>query len=110
MEKSKSQGKAMMIICLDIRSMIMIDQVVNQRDRLRVLPKLQEWARKKMLELWKKPWILHQGNAQAHNTLAMKQFLADGCIPVITSPHSLDLAHLFLKVGSKELVFSLSMR
>jgi hypothetical protein len=42
---------------------------------------------KKRPELWKKKsWILHQDNAPAHNALAVKQFLADKCIPVLNSP------------------------
>jgi hypothetical protein len=54
--------------------------------------------------LWKKKsWILHQDNAPAHNALAMKQFLADKCIPVLQhSLYSPDLVpyvlYLFPKV------------
>jgi hypothetical protein len=43
--------------------------------------------------LWKKSWILHQSNAPDHNTLTVKQFLADKCIPVLEHPaYSPDLA------------------
>jgi hypothetical protein len=43
--------------------------------------------------LWKnKSWILHQDNAPAHKALALKQFLADNCIPVLQYPlYSLNL-------------------
>jgi hypothetical protein len=51
-------------------------------------------VRKKRPELWKKKsWILHADDAPAHNALAVKQFLANKCIPVLKlPPHSLDLA------------------
>jgi hypothetical protein len=44
--------------------------------------------------MWKKKlWILHQDNALANNTLTMKEFSADMCIPVLKHPlYSLDLA------------------
>jgi hypothetical protein len=49
--------------------------MLNQKSHLEVLTKLQEQVRKKRLELWKqKSWILHQDNAPAHTTLAVKQF------------------------------------
>jgi hypothetical protein len=48
---------------------------------------------KKRLELWKKKSILHQDNAPAHSTIAVNQFLADKCIPVLKHPsYSPDLA------------------
>jgi hypothetical protein len=62
--------------------------------------------RKKRVEMWKKKsWHLHQDNAPAHNAVAMKQFLADKCIPVLQHPlYSLDLApcdfYLFRKMES----------
>jgi hypothetical protein len=57
-------------------------QTVNQKYYLEVLTKLREQVRKKRPELWKKKsWILHQDNVPAHNTLTVKQFLADKCIP-----------------------------
>jgi hypothetical protein len=45
-------------------------------------------------ELWKKKSrTLHQNNAPAHNALAVKQFLAVKCIPVLQHPlYSPDLA------------------
>jgi hypothetical protein len=63
-------------------------------------------VRKKWLELWKKKsWILHQDNVPAHNALALNQFFADKCIPVLQHPlYSQDLAscdfYLFPKVKS----------
>jgi hypothetical protein len=62
-------------------------QTVTQKYCLEVLTKLWERVRKKWPELWKKKsWILHQDNAPAHNSLAVKQFLADKCIPVLEHP------------------------
>jgi hypothetical protein len=92
---SNSQVKAMMIIFFDIRGVIMIEwvpesQTVNQKYYLEVLTKLQEQMRKKIPELWKKKsWILHQDNAPVRNALAVKQFFADKCKPVLkhSSPH-----------------------
>jgi tRNA A37 threonylcarbamoyladenosine biosynthesis protein TsaE len=54
----KSNVKAMMIVCFDIRGIIMIEwapegQTVNQKYYLEVLAKLQEQVRKKRPELWK---------------------------------------------------------
>jgi hypothetical protein len=93
-------------------------QMVNQKYYLEILTKLWERVRKRRLELWKKSWILHQDNAPAHSTLAVKQFLADWYIPVLDPPphHSPVLAPVTLtcypnwKVHWKELIFSLSMR
>jgi predicted nucleotidyltransferase len=79
---SKSKVKAMMIVFLDIRGVIMIrwvpeSQTFNQKYYLEVLTKVQEQVRKK------KSWILHQDNAPAHNALAVKQFsIVNKCIPM----------------------------
>jgi hypothetical protein len=84
--------KAMMIVFFNIRGVVMIDwvsegQLVNRKYYLEVLTNLRECARKKRSDLWmKKSWIIHQDNAQAHNALAMKQFLGDKCIPVLQHP------------------------
>jgi hypothetical protein len=60
---------------------------VNQKYNLEVLTKLREWVRKKRPELWKKKsWILREDNAPAHKAVAVKQFLADKCIPVLEQP------------------------
>jgi hypothetical protein len=64
-------------------------QTVNQKYTyyLDILTKLRECVRKKRPKLCKKKsWILHQDNEPAHNALAVKQFLADKCIPVLTPP------------------------
>jgi hypothetical protein len=93
---SKSEAKATMIILFGIRGVIMIErvpegQMVNEKYYLEVLTKLRERVRKKKLELWKK-------NNGFCNAQAVKQFLADECIP----PNSLDFAtcvfYLFPKV------------
>jgi hypothetical protein len=54
---------------------------------LEVLTELRERLRRKRPELWKKKaWILHQDSVPAHNALAVKQFLAYKCIPVLETP------------------------
>jgi hypothetical protein len=64
-------------------------QTVNQKYYFETLTKLQEWVRKKRLELWKKKsWIFHQDRVPAHSAFAVKQFLADKCIPVLDPPPS----------------------
>jgi hypothetical protein len=121
--EARENVKAMMIVFFIIRGVIMIKwvpqgQTVNQKYYLEVLTKLSERVRKKRSDLWKKKsWILHQDNAPAHNALAVKQFLADKCIPVLQHPvYSLDLApcdfYLFPKVKNvlKGTHLSLSMR
>jgi hypothetical protein len=89
---NKLKVKAVMIVFFNIRGIIMIawvpeGQTVNIKYYLEVLTKLRERARKKRPELWKKKsWILHQDNVPVHNALAVKQFLANKCIPVIEQP------------------------
>jgi hypothetical protein len=83
---------ATMIVFFNIRSVIMIEwvpegQTVNRKYYLEVLTKLRERVRKKRWDLCKKKsCILHQNHALAHNALAVKQFLADKCIPVLQGP------------------------
>jgi hypothetical protein len=87
-----SQVKAMIVIFFDVKGVIMIERVlegqtVNQRYYLEVLTKLRERLRRKRPELWKKKsWILHQDNAQTYSFLAIKQFLANKCIPCRNPP------------------------
>jgi hypothetical protein len=89
----------MMIVIIDIRDPIMNEfvlegQTVNQKYYLEVLTKLRERMRTESSELRKKKsLILHEDSASAHNALAMKQFLAAKCIPVLQHPlYSSDLA------------------
>jgi hypothetical protein len=98
---SKSKVKAMTIVFFDIRGVITIEwvpegQTVNQKYYLEVVTKFRERVGKKRPEFWqKKSWILLQDIAPAHNALAVKQFLAHKCIPVLEHPlppHSQDLA------------------
>jgi hypothetical protein len=93
-EQVESEGNDDPFLFFDTRGVVMIEwvpegQTVNQKYYLEVLTKLRERMRKKWPELWKKKsWILHQDNAPAHNALAVKQFLADKCIPVLEPPPS----------------------
>jgi hypothetical protein len=109
--EGRENVKAIKIVFFNIRGVIMIawlpeGQTVNQKYYLEVLTKLRELVRKKGLELWKKEsWILDQYHATANNALAVKQFLADKCIPVLQHTlYSPDFApsefYLFPKVKS----------
>jgi hypothetical protein len=58
-----------------------------------VLKNLHEQVRRKRPEMWRNSlWILHHGNALAHNTLSVKKFLAKHKIACWNPPHSPDLA------------------
>jgi hypothetical protein len=81
---SKSKMKAVMMVCFNIRGVIMIEwvrdsQTVNQRYCLEILTKLRERVRKKRPELWKNTsWILHEDSVSSHNILMVKQFCSTG--------------------------------
>ena len=50
---------------------------VNKEYYLEVICRLREAIRKKCPELWKNnSWLLHQGNAPAHSSLLVRNFLA----------------------------------
>jgi hypothetical protein len=89
---STSKAKAMMIIFFNIRGIIMTEWVPEgSNGKSKVLPGRPDQAPRmseaEKAELWKKKsWILHQDNVPAHNTLAVKQILADKCIPVLEHP------------------------
>jgi len=81
----------MLIVFFDIQGIAMAEwvpsgQTVNQQYYIEVLTKLHERVRWKQLELWRNGWILHQDNAPAHNTLSVKQFLANKNITVLEHP------------------------
>jgi hypothetical protein len=68
-------------------------QMVNQQCYLQVLTKLRESVTRKRPELWPDKWILHHGNAPAHDALRVREFLAKKSITKIDHPpYSLDLA------------------
>jgi histone-lysine N-methyltransferase SETMAR len=80
-------------------------QAVNQCYYIEVLTKLRESVRRKRPELWRNEWIFHQDKAPAHNTLSVKQLLANKNITVLENPpYSPDLApcnfYLFPKIKS----------
>jgi len=88
----------MLIVFFDIQGIVMAEwvpsgQTVNQQYYIEVLTKLCKHVRRKQLELWRKGWILHQDNMPAHNTLSVKQFLANRNITLLEHPpYSPDLA------------------
>jgi len=107
---SYSKFKAMSIVFFDIQGIVMAEwvpsgQAVNQKYYIEVLTKSDECVRRKQLELWRNGWILHQDNAPTHNTLSVKQFLANKNITVLEHPlYSPDLTPcdfcLFPKIKS----------
>jgi len=67
-------------------------QAVNQQSYLEVLTRLRESARRKRLGLWPDKWILHHGNAAAHDALSVREFLAKNSITKMDhQPYSPDL-------------------
>jgi hypothetical protein len=90
--------KSMLIVFFDIQSIVMPDwvlsgQTVNRQYYIEIFMKLCERMRRKWPELWKNAWILHQDNVPAHNSLSVKQFLANKNITVLDHPpYSPDLA------------------
>jgi len=88
---SRSKFKAMLTVFFDVQGTVMAEwipsgQTVNQRYYTEVLTKLRERVRRKLPELWRNGWILHQDNAPAHNSLSVKQFLANRNITVLEHP------------------------
>jgi histone-lysine N-methyltransferase SETMAR len=68
-------------------------QTVNQHCYLEVLASLHEVVHQRRPELWPVAWILHHDNALAHDTLAVKEFLAKKSImKLYHPPYSPDLA------------------
>jgi histone-lysine N-methyltransferase SETMAR len=68
-------------------------QTVNQTYYTELLTKLRGKIRRKIPELWKNGWILHQDNALAHNALSVRQFMAKKQVPVLPhAPYLPDLA------------------
>jgi len=98
------------VVFFDIQGTVMAEwvpssQTVNQQYYIEVMTKLCEHVRRKQPELCRNRWILHQGNAPAHNTLSVKQFLANKNTTVLQHPpYSPDLTpcnfHLFPKIKS----------
>jgi len=94
-QKKNKQGH---VVFFDIQGIVMAEwvprvQTVNQQCYIEVLTKLRELVRRTRKELWRNEWILQQDNAQAHNALTVKQFLANRKITVLKHPsYSPDLA------------------
>jgi histone-lysine N-methyltransferase SETMAR len=82
----------------DIQGIVMAEwvpsgQTVSQQYYIEVLTKLHERVRRERPELLRNGWILHQDNVPAHDTLCVKQFLANKNITVLEHPpYSPDLA------------------
>jgi len=68
-------------------------QTVNQQCYLEVLTRLRESVQRKRPGLWPDKWILHHGNAPAHDALRVCEFLAKNSITKMDHPpYSLELA------------------
>jgi histone-lysine N-methyltransferase SETMAR len=68
-------------------------RTVNQHCYLQILARLREAVRWRRPELWPDDWILHHGNALAHDELAVREFLAKKSIMKLDHPPYLpDLA------------------
>jgi hypothetical protein len=68
-------------------------QTVNQCCYLKVLARLREAVHRRRPELWPHAWILHHDNALAHDTHAVREFLAKKSIMKLNHPPYLpDLA------------------
>jgi hypothetical protein len=62
------------------------EQTVNQEFYLEVLTRLRETVQKKIHELWPDKWILHHGNATAHEAIRIRDFLAKKSITKMDHP------------------------
>jgi hypothetical protein len=88
----------MLIVFFDIQGTVISEwvpsgQTINWQCYLEVLTKLRKRMRRKRPELWRNGWILHHDKAPAHNTLSVKQFLANHNITELEHPPYLpDLA------------------
>jgi hypothetical protein len=68
-------------------------RTVNQHCYLEILASLREAIRRRRPEIWPDSWILHHGNAFAHDVLAVREFLAKILIMKVDHPpYSSDLA------------------
>ena len=79
------------VVFFDIQGIVMAKwapsgQTVNQQYYIEVLTKLCVHVRRKRPELWRNGWILHQENVPTHNTLSVKQVLANKNITVLEHP------------------------
>jgi len=100
---SKSKFKAMMIVFFRYPGGYLSGYQVYYKN---VLTTLRERVGRRRPDMWKDAsWILHHDNAQAHNALSVKRYLAKNNIPVMEHPpYSPDLApcdfFLFPKIKS----------
>jgi histone-lysine N-methyltransferase SETMAR len=68
-------------------------RTVNRQCCLEILARLREAVRWRRPEFWSDAWILHHDNALAHDTLAVREFLAKKSImKLYHPPYSPDLA------------------
>ena len=94
-----SNVKSILIIFFNIQGTVYKEfvppgQIVNGNFHCEVLKRLREGIWRKRPDKWKKNnWFLHQDNAPAHTSFAVRQFLTSKNITVIPHPpYSPDLA------------------
>ena len=99
----------MLIIFLDIQVIVHKEfvppgQTVNGKFHCEVLRQLRENVKHKRPEMWKNGnWLLHHGNAAAHTSLVVREFLTKKNMTTVPHPaYSPDLApcdfYVFLKM------------
>lgn len=94
----QSKVKVMLITFFDVRGIVHTEflpqgQTINQQVYKEILQRLLCSVCEKRQELWQDKWLLHQSNTPAHNTLSIRQFLAEKNIAVLEQPpYSPDLA------------------
>ena len=95
----KSKTKMMLIAFFDVHEIVQAEflpqtQTINQHVYKNILRRLMRSVREKRRELLEtRSWLLHHGNAPAHNALEIRKFLAENNIAVLEQlPYSPDLA------------------
>ena len=90
--KVRSNIKTMLIIFLDIRGIVHKEfvppgQTVNGKFYCEVLRQLRENVKQKRPEMWKNGnWLLHHGNAAAHTSLVVREFLTKKNMTTVPHP------------------------
>jgi hypothetical protein len=57
-------------------NVVILQTSMHSDEWLRVSRRLQEFVRRKISKLWPNKWILHHGNALAHDLLRVYKFVA----------------------------------
>ena len=88
----KSKTKVMLIAFLHVHGIVHAkfltqDHTINQHVYKNILRRLMRLVKEKRRELWEtRSWLLHHGNAPAHNALEIWEFFAKNKIAVLEQP------------------------